>query len=76
MAELTGIRETVRDPYAAAAKTAADAQAQAGCCNPDLVSRSPADETACSAPPCTALPAAGTCRRAQRLRSVAAFRGR
>ncbi len=44
MAELTDIRETVRERYAAAAKAAADAQSQAGCCGPELLRCSPADQ--------------------------------
>jgi arsenite methyltransferase len=47
MAELTDIRETVRDRYAAAAKAAADAQAsqaEAGCCGSEQLTCSPADE--------------------------------
>ncbi|MDQ3720119.1 MAG: arsenite methyltransferase [Actinomycetota bacterium] len=39
MAELTDIRETVRDMYAQAARGA-----EGGCCGPDAVSCSPADE--------------------------------
>jgi arsenite methyltransferase len=48
MAELTDIRETVRQRYAAAAKAAAYAQAahtEAGCCGTEAVTSSPADET-------------------------------
>jgi SAM-dependent methyltransferase len=52
MAELTDIRESVRQRYAAAAKLAARASAEdargqdaAGCCAPDAVTCSPADET-------------------------------
>jgi arsenite methyltransferase len=51
MAELTDIRETVRDRYAAAAKAAAKAAAEptatgdTGCCTADRVLLSPADET-------------------------------
>jgi arsenite methyltransferase len=53
MAELTDIRETVRQRYAEAATAAACGsferaralEAEAGCCSPDAVSRSPADET-------------------------------
>jgi SAM-dependent methyltransferase len=48
MAELTDIRETVRDRYAAAAKAAAEPTAIAGdtgCCTSDRVLLSPADET-------------------------------
>jgi arsenite methyltransferase len=47
MAELTDIRETVRDRYAAAAKAASDATAAAGdggCCTSDRLLLSPADE--------------------------------
>jgi SAM-dependent methyltransferase len=46
MAELTDIREAVRERYAAAAKAAADAQttqAEAGCCGSEGVTCSPAD---------------------------------
>jgi arsenite methyltransferase len=42
MAELTDIRETVRERYAAAAK-AASATAEAGCCGGESVTCSPAD---------------------------------
>jgi len=42
MAELTDIRETFREKYAAAAK-AASATAEAGCCGPDSLTCSPAD---------------------------------
>ncbi len=48
MAELTDIRETVRERYAAAAKAAADAQAtqaQASCCGTEMLTCSPADQT-------------------------------
>jgi arsenite methyltransferase len=48
MAQLTDIRETVRERYAAAARAAADAQAaqsEAGCCSASSVSCSPADAT-------------------------------
>ena len=50
MAELTDIRDTVRDRYAAAAKAAAAADAQAAqplpaCCGTEAVTCSPADET-------------------------------
>ena len=52
MADVTDIRETVRDRYAAAAKAAAKAAAEpaaaagdSGCCTPDRVRLSPADET-------------------------------
>jgi arsenite methyltransferase len=46
MAELTDIRETVREKYAAAAKAAAGAQDQGGCCGTQAVSCSPADSEA------------------------------
>ena len=42
MAELTDIRETVREKYAAAAK-AASAAAEAGCCGSETISCSPTD---------------------------------
>ncbi len=45
MADLTDIRQTVREKYAAAAKAAAssaDAQAEAGCCGSEALSCSPA----------------------------------
>ncbi len=48
MAELTDIRETVRERYAAAAKAAADPQAasaNAGCCDSNGAGCSPADAT-------------------------------
>jgi arsenite methyltransferase len=53
MAELTDIRETVRERYANAAKTASRGsseqaralEAEAGCCTPDHVNGSPADAT-------------------------------
>jgi SAM-dependent methyltransferase len=48
MAELTDIRETVRERYAAAARAAADAQAaqsEAGCCGSSGCGCSPADAT-------------------------------
>ena len=50
MAELTDIRETVRQRYAEAtargsAHEARALEAEAGCCRPDAVSCSPADET-------------------------------
>ncbi len=48
MAELTDIRDTVRDRYAAAATAAANAQAeqtQAGCCATESLTCSPADDT-------------------------------
>ena len=47
MAELTDIREPVREKYAAAAKAASSsaAPAESGCCQPDAVSCSPADAT-------------------------------
>ena len=47
MADLTEIRDIVRDRYAAAARaaTASTAQAPTGCCEPGAVSCSPADET-------------------------------
>jgi SAM-dependent methyltransferase len=48
MAELTDIRRTVRERYAAAAKAAADAQAaqtESGCCGSNSVSCTPADTT-------------------------------
>ena len=48
MAELTDIRETVRDRYAAAAKAASDSQAaqtDAGCCGSEVLTCSPADAT-------------------------------
>jgi arsenite methyltransferase len=44
MAELTGIRETVREKYAAAAKAAA-ASPDSGCCDFDGVSCTPGDAT-------------------------------
>ena len=46
MAELTDIRETVREKYAAAAKAAAGAPDQGGCCGTQGVSCSPADSEA------------------------------
>ena len=48
MAELSEIRETVRERYAAAAKAAAEpraARAEAGCCGAQGLSCSPADAT-------------------------------
>ncbi len=47
MAELSEIRDNVRERYAAAARAAtnADAQDQAGCCGPGASSCSPADAT-------------------------------
>jgi arsenite methyltransferase len=47
MAELTDVRESVREKYAAAAKAASSsaAQAEAGCCEPSAASCSPADAT-------------------------------
>jgi SAM-dependent methyltransferase len=48
MAELTDIRDTVRDRYAAAARAAAAGQAElthAGCCATESLTCSPADET-------------------------------
>ena len=44
MAELTEIRETVRERYAAAARAATDATEETGCCGPGAVSCSPADD--------------------------------
>ncbi|HUO71868.1 MAG TPA: arsenite methyltransferase [Solirubrobacteraceae bacterium] len=43
MAELTDIRESVREKYAAAAKAASES-ANAGCCGPEALTCSPADE--------------------------------
>ena len=43
MAELTDIRETVREKYGTAAK-AASASVDAGCCGPETLTCSPADE--------------------------------
>ena len=43
MAELSDIRETVREKYAAAAE-ATSASAEAGCCEPGSLACSPADE--------------------------------
>jgi len=53
MAELTDIRETVRRRYADAANAAAagsyedarELETEAGCCGPDALSCSPADQT-------------------------------
>jgi SAM-dependent methyltransferase len=45
MAELTDIRETVREKYAAAARATADARTEAGCCGSDGCGCSPADAT-------------------------------
>ena len=42
MADLTEIRETVRERYAAAARAAADPTAEAGCCGPAGVGCGPA----------------------------------
>ncbi len=53
MAELTDIRETVRERYAAAARTAAEGaydqaralESESGCCGSGQLTASPADET-------------------------------
>src|SRR5579872_6573328 len=44
MAELTDIRETVRERYAAAARAASRAKPDAGCCGAGLTCRSDGDE--------------------------------
>jgi arsenite methyltransferase len=43
MAELTDVRETVREKYAAAARAAVDPEGQAGCCGAEVLTCSPAD---------------------------------